>query len=207
MVHLDPGGWVVISLSNRSLYHSRVYVIPTCNATAGICNNWWVLEKKHVSGQKHGKTRMQSVGSMLCQFSIVVHCIPRVYVIPIVGLSGSHSKRYIPSKKNIDSDMLCWQDGSFLGLETQIDPYTSSGYMLALFAMLLQEYAGIDESWKKHVSGVKHGKTRMQSVGFMLCLLSIVVHCCPLLSIVSPGSMWSTLLDLQVFFTCFYKKR
>jgi len=64
-------------------------------------------KKKHVSGQKHGKTRMQSVGSMLCQFSIVVHCIPRVYVIPIVGLSGSHSKRYIPSKKNIDSDMLC----------------------------------------------------------------------------------------------------
>jgi len=56
--------------------------------------------------------------------------------------------------------------------------------MLALFAMLLQEYAGIDESWKKHVSGVKHGKTRMQSVGFMLCQLSIVVHCCPLLSIV-----------------------
>ena len=52
--------------------------------------------------------------------------------------------------------------------------------MLALFAMLLQEYAGIDESWKKHVSGVKHGKTRMQSVGFMLCQLSIVVHCCPL---------------------------
>ena len=123
---------------------------------------------------------MQSVGSMLCQLSIVVHCIPRAYVIPIVGLSGSHSKRYIPSKKNIDSDMLCWQDGSFLGLETQIDPYTSSGYMLALLAMLLQEYAGIDESWKKnHVSGVKHGKTRMQSVGSMLCQLSIVVHCIP----------------------------
>ena len=144
------------------------------------------LGKNHVSGLKHGKTRMQSVGSMLCQLSIVVHCIPRAYVIPIVGLSGSHSKRYIPRKKNIDSDMLCWQDGSFLGLETQIDPYTSSGYMLALLAMLLQEYAGIDESWKKnHVSGVKHGKTRMQSVGSMLCQLSIVVHCIPRVYVIS----------------------
>ena len=44
--------------------------------------------------------------------------------------------------------MLFWQDGSFLGLETQIDPYTMSGYMLALLAMLLQELR------KKHVSGV-----------------------------------------------------
>ena len=47
--------------------------------------------------------------------------------------------------------MLFWQDGSFLGLETQIDPYAISGYMLALLAMLLQELMSFG---KKHVSGV-----------------------------------------------------
>ena len=72
-------------------------------------------------------------------------------MIPIVGLSGSHSKRYIPTKKHIDSDMLFWQDGSFLGLATQIGPYTVSGYMLAPLAMLLQELMSFG---KKHVSGV-----------------------------------------------------
>ena len=44
--------------------------------------------KTHVGGVKHGKTNMQFVGSMLCQLSIVVHCIPRVYVISFVGLAG-----------------------------------------------------------------------------------------------------------------------
>ena len=47
--------------------------------------------------------------------------------------------------------MLFWQDGSFLGLATQIDPDTISGYMLALLAMLLQELMSVG---KKHVSGV-----------------------------------------------------
>jgi hypothetical protein len=44
--------------------------------------------KTHVGGVKHGKTNMQFVGSMLCQLSIVVHCIPRVYVIHTFGLAG-----------------------------------------------------------------------------------------------------------------------
>ena len=44
-----------------------------------------------------------------------------------------------------------WQDGSFLGLATQIGPYTVSGYMLAPLAMLLQELMSFG---KKHVSGV-----------------------------------------------------
>ena len=174
MVHLDPG-------KNRSLYHSRVYVSPTCNATAGICRNWWALEKNHVSGLKHGKTRMQSVGSRLCQFSIVVHCIPGVYVIPIVGLSGSHSKRYIPSKKKqklrhavLTRWIISWPRNSNRSLY-QFKVYVSP---------TCNATAGICRNWwvlgKKHVSGVKHGKTRMQSVGSMLCQLSIVVHCCPL---------------------------
>ena len=72
-------------------------------------------------------------------------------MIPIVGLSGSHFKRYIPTKKHIDSDMLFWQDGSFLGLATQIGPYTS----FRVYANLTcNATAGIDEFWKKHVSGV-----------------------------------------------------
>jgi len=49
--------------------------------------------------------------------------------------------------------MLFWQDGSFLGRATQLDPYTISGYMVALLAMLLllQELMSFG---KKHVSGV-----------------------------------------------------
>ena len=62
-------GLGVISLSNRSLYHFRVYFSPTCNATAGV-------EKNMLVGSAESKTRMQSVGSMLCQLSIVVHCCP-----------------------------------------------------------------------------------------------------------------------------------
>ena len=64
--------------------------------------------------------------------------------------------------------------------------------MVALLAMVLQELM----SFGKKV-GSEESKTRMQSVGSMLCQLSIVVHCCPLLSIVSPGSMLSPLLGLQ----------
>ena len=45
--------------------------------------------KTQVSEVKHCEIRMQRVGSMLCQFSIVVHCIPRVYVIHTFGLAGS----------------------------------------------------------------------------------------------------------------------
>ena len=78
-------GLGVISLSNRSLYHSRVCVIPTCNATPGVC---WVFVKTHLSGVKHGEIRLQRVNSSLCQFSIVVHCVPRVYVIHIFGLAA-----------------------------------------------------------------------------------------------------------------------
>jgi hypothetical protein len=47
--------------------------------------------------------------------------------------------------------MLFWQDGSFLGRATQLDPCTISGYMVALLAMLLQELMSFG---KKHVSGV-----------------------------------------------------
>ena len=41
-------------------------------------------------GSAESKTKMQSVGSMLRQLSIVAHCIPRVYVIPIFGFAGTH---------------------------------------------------------------------------------------------------------------------
>ena len=71
--------------------------------------------------------------------------------------------------------MLFWQDGSFLGLETQIDPFSISGYMLALLAMLLQELR------KNMLVGSAESKTKIQFVGSMLlCQLSIVGHCCPL---------------------------
>ena len=69
--------------------------------------------------------------------------------------------------------MLFWQDGSFLGLETQIDPFSISGYMLALLAMLLQELR------KNMLVGSAESKTKMQSVGSMLRQLSIVAHCIP----------------------------
>ena len=44
--------------------------------------------KTQVSGVKHGEIRLQRVGSRLCQFSIVVHCVPRAYVIHIFGLAA-----------------------------------------------------------------------------------------------------------------------
>ena len=73
--------------------------------------------------------------------------------------------------------MLFWQDGSFLGLETQIDPYTISGYILALLAVLLQELR------KNMLVGSAESKQKYNLWGlcyYASCpLLAIVVHCIP----------------------------
>ena len=63
--------------------------------------------------------------------------------------------------------------------------------MLSLLAMLLQEYAIIGESWKKNML-VGKNMAKQECNLWGLCYASF-----PLLFIVSPGSMWSPLLDFQ----------
>ena len=89
-------------------------------------------------GSAESKTKMQSVGSMLRQLSIVVHCIPRVYVIPIVEFAGTQCFK----QENIDPEMVCWE---FLGLGViSLSNRTlfHSRVSLSLLAMLLQGYFG-----------------------------------------------------------------
>ena len=76
--------------------------------------------------------------------------------------------------------MLFWQDGSFLGLATQIGPYTS----FRVYANLTcNATAGIDEFWKKTCQWGRR-KVKQKCNLWGLCYAS-----CPLLPIVSPGSM------------------
>ena len=137
---------------------------------------------------------MQHVGSRLCQLSIVAHCVPRVYVIPIFGFAGTQCFK----QENIDPEMVCWE---FLGLGV-ISLSNRSLYHSRVCAIpTCNATAGV--CWvfvKPHLSGVKHGEFRMQLVGSMLWQFSIVV-------IVSPGSMWSTFLDLQLVFLMFLQDK
>ena len=150
--------------------------------------NWRCTNNKKAS---HGSPRPWWLGLCFARFSFCP-LYPQ-------GLCDPHSWTFrkpfwkiYPNKKHIDSDMLFWQDGSFLGLETQIDPYTISGYMLALLAMLLQELR------KNMLVGSAESKTNINLWG--LCYYAS----CPLLAIVSPGSMLSPLLGFagtQLFIT------
>ena len=87
--HVVLARWIISWTSNsiRSLYHFRVYGSPTCNATAGIDEFW----KKHFSGAggKENKNAICGVYVMPVVHCCLVHCIPRAYVIPIVGFAGT----------------------------------------------------------------------------------------------------------------------
>ena len=136
-----------------------------------------ILDRVRVSGVKQ---ECNFVVSMFCQFFILSIVSPGSVWSPLLDFQEAILKD-ISQLKNIGADMLFWQDGSFLGRATQIDPYTISGYMLSLLAMLLH--------WL-----MAFGKTMLAGSAerWGLCYAS-----CPLLPIVSPGSMWSPFLGLQ----------
>ena len=106
---------------------------------------------------------------MFSQFFILSIVFPGSVWSPLLDFQETILKD-ISQLINIGANMLFWQDGSFLGRATQIDPCTISGYMLSLLAMLLRWLMTFG---KNNVSGVG-GK-----VGSMLCKLSIVAHCIP----------------------------
>ena len=102
-------------------------------------------------GSAESKTKTQFVGSMLlCQLAIVVHCIPRVYVIPIVEF--------------------CRHPQSLL--QETIDPDTSPGSVLSLLAMPLHRY------YKLLLRSMLVSKTRLKLHATCGVYVMLVFHCC-----------------------------